>query len=237
MNILIDLFDHSGHAAEPYRKNGWHVIQVDIKHGIDILTWDYDFVISHIMQNRIKGDKIGILAAIPCTDYALSGAAHFKAKDNDGRTKMSQLLVDRTYKIMSLFHAAFNLDFWRVENPMSRIHSLNKWLGPVKFKFDPCDFAMYNHISESEWARLNALEGKKMSEVPKSEIKLVLDKNLYNKQTWLWGNFNNPIKKRVEPIWKDSPMHVLYGGKSERTKELRSVDHKGFCQAFYEANH
>lgn len=120
---------------------------------------------------------------------------------------------------------------------MSRIHKLNIWLGPVRFKFNPTDFSGYNYISISEWARLNLLEGKKMSEVPKTELQLVMDKNLYNKETWLWGNFNQPEKRYLTPTWKEFPGHILYGGKSERTKELRSVDPKGFCQAFYEANH
>ena len=39
--ILIDLFDHSRHVAEPYERNNWQVFQVDIKNGIDIMTWDY----------------------------------------------------------------------------------------------------------------------------------------------------------------------------------------------------
>jgi hypothetical protein len=242
MNILIDLFDHSGHAAEPYKRNNWHVFQVDIKHGIDILEWDYkneimDFVADLKYIDRNMEIKFGLLAAVPCTDYALCGATHFKKKDTDGRTEVSQLLVDKTKEIIDWLDVKFGLLFWRVENPMSRIHSLNKWLGPVKFKFNPCDFSGYNHISESEWARLNALEGVKMSEAPKSELQLVMDKNLYNKETWLWGQFNHPEKRFLQPIWKEFPGHILYGGKSERTKELRSVDPKGFCQAFYEANH
>lgn len=240
MNILIDLFDYSGHAAEPYRKNGWHIIQVDIKHGVNILTWDYKTeILKAINDNWLYSvmPKIGLLAAIPCTDYANCGATHFAKKDANGQTAKSQLLVDKTYEIIQFIKQYFDLTFWRVENPMSRIHKLNKWLGPVKFKFNPCDFAGYNYISETDWARLNLLQDKKMSDVPKSEIQLVFDKNLYNKETWLWGNFNDPIKNYLSPVWKEFPGHILYGGKSERTKELRSVDPKGFCRAFYEANH
>lgn len=89
MNILIDLFDHSGNAAEPYRKAGWHIIQVDIKHGIDILTWDYKSAIKQIAHKGMwtwvgENVNIGVLAAIPCTDFALSGAAHFAKKDANG---------------------------------------------------------------------------------------------------------------------------------------------------------
>ena len=239
MNILIDLFDHSGHAAEPYRKNGWHIIQVDIKHGIDILEWNYKSAILKVVNEKWQYStmpKIGLLAAIPCTDYANCGALWFARKDMDGSTAKSQLLVDKTYEIIQNIKQYYSLSFWRIENPMSRIHKLNPWMGPVKFKFNPCDFSGYNYISIGEWARLDLLKGKKMSEVEKIELQLVMDKNLYNKETWLWGDFNAPEKRYLTPIWKEFPGHILYGGKSERTKELRSVDPKGFCQAFYEAN-
>ena len=60
----------------------------------------------------------------------------------------------------------------------------------------------------------------------------------YTKKTCLWGNFNHPVKYRVEPIKvcsQGSWIQTL-GGKSERTKELRSTTPEGFAQAFYEAN-
>jgi len=44
-------------------------------------------------------------------------------------------------------------------------------------------------------------------------------------------------KKRLEPFEKENPGWKNLGGKSERTKELRSVTPLGFSYAFYEANH
>src|SRR6184192_1878537 len=145
MNILIDLFDHSGHSAEPYKKNNWHVFQVDIKLGIDILTWDYqNEILDFCIRPKSNMDiKFGLLAAIPCTDFALCGASHFYKKDNDGTTEKSQILVDKTKEIIDWIDSRFGLLFWRVENPMSRIHKLNTWLGDIKHKFNPCDYAAY----------------------------------------------------------------------------------------------
>jgi len=240
--ILIDLFDHSGHSAAPYIYNNWHVFQVDIKSGIDILTWDYkeaifDWLSTCRYQNPNCEFVFGVLAAIPCTHYALSGAAHFAEKDADGRTEEMNRLCDKTKEIIDWVDSRFNLKFWRVENPMSRIHKLNPWLGEVQFKFNPCDFAGYTiHEHSPLCQRLLGLGSKKMTEVAKIDLSIVIDNGMYNKQTWLWGNFSKPVKKYIPPVWKDSPMHVLYGGKSERTKELRSVDPKGFCEAFYQAN-
>ena len=57
----------------------------------------------------------------------------------------------------------------------------------------------------------------------------------YTKETCLWGEFNTPIKNPVEPT-QGSKIHLCYGGRSERTKTLRSITPPGFARAFYEAN-
>lgn len=58
----------------------------------------------------------------------------------------------------------------------------------------------------------------------------------YTKLTQLWGEFNTDLpRNEVEPV-EGSKMWKKYGGKSERTKELRSATPPGFSQAFFEAN-
>ena len=58
----------------------------------------------------------------------------------------------------------------------------------------------------------------------------------YKKRTLLWGNFNTNLKKNpVEPVIP-SPLHQKLGGKSAKTKELRSITPPGFARAFFEAN-
>ncbi len=221
--LLISLFDHSGNACRPYRDSGeWEVIQIDIKNGQDILTWDYK---TAFMNWRIEQDKrsgalvgstvpmsyyhVGIIAAVPCTDYALSGARHFKKKDEHGITEFSQMLVARTKEIIGFFSEMSILEFWYIENPMSRIHALNPWMGKPRLKFNPCDYAGYSDTPEAD---------------------------RYNKATWIWGQFNIPDKKRLEPMHKDNPGWKKLGGKSERTKELRSITPMGFSNAFYQFN-
>lgn len=212
--IILSLFDLTGNWSKPYRDNGYQVIQVDLQMGIDILTWDY--------KQINKEDVYGILAACPCTDFAISGARHFARKDSDGTTAKSMELVKKTLEIINYFEPKF----WVVENPMSRIHKLNPELGQVKFKFDPCDFAGYCKDQDQ-------------------------DDNRYNKKTWLWGNFNEPMKNRIEPFMKDSPVwrrtdargKSISGktfGKKGLTKQdwmnIRSATPMGFAWAFYEAN-
>lgn len=57
----------------------------------------------------------------------------------------------------------------------------------------------------------------------------------YTKKTCLWGIFNMPTKTPVEPT-EGSKLHLKYGGKSERTKMMRSITPAGFAKAFFEAN-
>lgn len=197
--IIISLFDYTGNWSKPYLENGFKVIRVDIKNGIDILNWDY--------KSIEKDNVFGILAAIPCDNYALSGARWVKDKDIDGRTEYSQKLVYKTKEIIDFFD---NVSFYAIENPMSRIHKLNPWIGDPKLKFNPCDYALYDPIPEN---------------------------SNYNKKTWLWGKFNCPIYKPLIPKNKEYPGFKKLGGKSERTKELRSITPLGFAYAFYEINH
>ena len=201
--IILSLFDLTGNWSRPYKENGYKVIQVDLQLGIDILDWNY---------KEIPKDKVyGILAACPCTDFALSGARHFARKDKDGTTQKSIELVKKTIEIINYFQPKF----WVVENPMSRMHKLNPELGEVKFKFNPCDFAGY------------------------CENKIEQQENRCNKMTWLWGNFNKPIIKRLEPLQKESPtwknpLKLPYG--SIELQNWRSKTPIGFAYAFYEAN-
>lgn len=58
----------------------------------------------------------------------------------------------------------------------------------------------------------------------------------WTKKTGLYGKFNKDLPRNdVDPDPKSWIMQL--GGKSERTKELRSMTPPGFAKAFYEANH
>jgi hypothetical protein len=212
-NVLISIFDYTGNASMPYREAGWEVMQIDIQHGQDIMEWDYKMWLMGNYGTAPFDDiglRIGIIAMIPCTDYANSGAKHFKRKDSDGSTEKSQKLVAKTKEIIDFFETKGVLIFWQIENPMSRIHKLNPWMGKQTLKFNPCDFAGYDPAPE---------------------------KSRYNKRTWLWGKFKIPERKYLPPFGKDYPGFRKLGGKSLKTKNLRSITPMGFAYAFYHANH
>lgn len=58
----------------------------------------------------------------------------------------------------------------------------------------------------------------------------------YTKATCLYGDFNTDLPRNHVEATEGSKMWASYGGKSERTKELRSTTPQGFANAFYEAN-
>lgn len=159
-------------------------------------------------KNISRERVYGIIASCPCTDFALSGARHFERKDADGSTEQSKVIVYKTLEIIEYFNPVF----WVIENPMSRIHKCVTELGAVKYKFNPCDFAGYLDTKEEQ------------------------DENRYNKETWLWGEFNKPVARRLEPLQKDNPGWKKHGGKSLKTKNARSITPLGFAYGFYEAN-
>lgn len=205
--LLISLFDYSGNASRPYRENGWRIIQIDKQLGSDIMDFNPAKLLN---EYQFELPKVGIIAMIPCDAYALCGNKHKKTPERIKLFKESQVLVDRVKDIIDYFDNIGILSFWQVENPMSDIHTYNKWLGKIHQKFNPCDFAGYDPVP---------------------------DNSRYNKMTWLWGKFNLMQKKRIEPFEKENPGWKKYGGKSLKTKNARSVTPLGFSYAFYEANH
>jgi hypothetical protein len=189
---LLSLFDHSGQWSKPYRDAGWNVVQVDIKHGQDIMQFDYS---AHPHFD-------GILAAPPCTDFSISGAQYWNQKDADGRTEQSVMLVNKTLEIVK----HYSPKFWALENPLGRIQKCVTGLGNPSYWFHPSDYG-----------------------------------ENYTKRTYLWGRFTPPMPLFTGgaigiPMPVDENFIMKLGGKSERTKELRSVTPPGFAKAFYEAN-
>ena len=197
-NLLISLFDFTGNWSRPYEKD-WTVIRVDIKNGVDILTFNYKEIVGGYK-------RVGILAAVPCTDYALSGAKHFAAKDKDGRTSESQKLVTKTKEIIDYYNSLGVLIFWTIENPKSRIHSLNPWLGKPVFKFHPFHFGEPYRKETWLWGKFN---------IP--PIRAIVEPQ--------------GIRKGQPDEW-----YSKMGGKSEETKEYRSRTPVGFAKAFFESN-
>lgn len=196
--VVLSLFDLSGEWSQPWVDAGYQVYRFDIQDDPeigDVTKFSADSFMDTF--SAFEGmDVHAILAACPCTDFAVSGARHFAAKDADGRTISSVKLVQQTLATIEFFKPSV----WAIENPVGRIEALTG-LPPWRLSFDP------NHLGDP-----------------------------YTKKTLLWGRFdaNLPIAP-VEPT-EGSKMHRLYGGKSQATKNARSVTPEGFAYAFFMAN-
>lgn len=128
------------------------------------------------------------------------------------RTK--EELID-ALSMVDVIHRLVNIyrpHFWVFENPVGQ---LVNYMGPWKFRFHPYEFAGY-------------LEKDKQPE------------ESHQKETLLWGNFKDPIKKPVKKTL--SGEDFLLECVSDRfssieTKNSRSITPEGFAKAFFEANH
>ena len=139
MKTLLSLFDYTGNWAWPYHESEeWNVILWDIKHTCDFYLAFSDiedacteFFYENIFDNY--GTVDGILAAVPCTDFAVSGARWWKGKDASGSTEASLELLYQTQRIIDLCEP----EFWAIENPVGRINTLDPWMkqyGPRYFQ-------------------------------------------------------------------------------------------------------
>ncbi len=210
-DIIISLFDYSTSWSLFYEKAGYTVIRVDLKNGINILTWNYKW----IDHNRVAG----ILAAFPCTEYTVSCNRLWRQKDQDGRTAAANALVSKTLEIVD--HFWHDELFWSMENPGGRLTRMlagQYQPGEPKIKIP---------------ARLRPIVKK-----PAMKFNPCNYGDPWTKQTLLWGSFNKPAKRSIPSIqWADQGSWTqLLGGKGERTKEIRSVTPSGFARAFFDAN-
>lgn len=239
MKTLLSLFDYSGAWSDPFYQGGWDVIQWDIKLSefMDINNIDLAETALDLFE-----DVDGILAAVPCTDFASSGAQYWKNKDENGRTKEAIQLVEKVECLVDLFSPS-DPDyeggfFWAIENPVGRLGKLFPHYG-TPYYFNPCDFAGYLNLSDSDHNELDRIRRKDGIGITKEEIQFIFECEAYTKKTCLWGEFNRNIKKNpIEPVKackQGSPIQV-FGGSSDATKEARSNTPRGFSLAFYSAN-
>ena len=121
----------------------------------------------------------------------------------------------RTFQSIALMDAGLRLvcilkpKFWSLENPVGRIR---KWLGEPRLWFHPYYYAGFSPDPEQD---------------------------RYTKKTALYGTFNEMLPlSELEPIraCKQGSWIQKLGGKSDKTKELRSMTPLGFAEAFYKAN-
>lgn len=139
--VIISLFDDTGNWSAPYREAGYRVIQVDLAHGVDILT----DALPHVMAEASEGKRAwGVLAAPPCTHFASSGAWKWKEKENmiapDGLPFECDNLIEHAVSLVltTLFIVELaQPEWWVLEQPVGRIRKLVPEVGKPRLTFQP----------------------------------------------------------------------------------------------------
>lgn len=235
-DTAIFLCDLTGIMAEPWLRAGYKAILVDPQH----LECDQKVYYNKDAPCGIRTRyPLTVLQAIPslrevlmsgaacfvagfpvCTDVASSGAAHWEAKrqrDPYFQAKAA-LLAEQCRMIGELSGAP-----WFFENPIGAFSGI---FGKPSHTFHPCDFGGYlpandEHPLYPEYFPPN---------------------DAYKKKTCIWagGGFVMPDARPVPALESQgqggSESHNRLGGKSERTKNIRSATPRGFSQAAFEAN-
>lgn len=223
MPRLVSLFDTTGLAGEPFFMAGWTVIIIDIlnvgerdtnSYATATLPWD---ILAH--EQDIINLKPDLLFGFgPCTDLTVAGARHFAEKawaDPGFQDKALHL-----WRSVERIGEAAGCD-WLGENPVGSLSTLYRKPDLV---FDPWEYGGW--LPEDDFHPLwpNYIEAR----------------DAYPKKTcfWLSKDFRIPVKRPVPPVVhtnergdKFSKQAAKLGGKSEKTKMIRSASPRGVFRA------
>lgn len=217
--VIWSLFDGSGIMGLPWAEYGhteYCFNSSSGNHGEYVgrkehpLVHHIDVWIDYQFIDRVERMYIpgpDIIFAFPdCTELAVSGAKH------EGHTSLVSVENAQMIEAIADFYGAK----WMVENPVSKMST--HWRKP-DYYFHPYQYGGY-------------MTGKEESHHPKMPAR-----DGYTKKTCIWaGNgFVMPEPLPVEHIGKFWGWTYL-GGKSERTKQLRSLTPRGFARAVFLAN-
>lgn len=230
MKKVIFLFDYTGIMAKPWADAGYLCYCFDGQHPQGVSKSSHENILNvgmwfskdrdnNDIENiiSITGRDISIVIGFPeCTDLTVAGARHFKSKaeKNPNFQVEAMRLVYLTYSLGNELSCP-----WALENPVGVISSI--WRKP-DFIFNPCDFGGYLPVGDVNPIYPDIYPGQ----------------DVYNKKTCIWyGNgFIKPRCKRINPLSKDNPGWKLCGGKSLKTKNIRSATPRGFALAVFKAN-
>lgn len=224
----IFIFDYTGIMSKPWLDAGYECWCFDSQHpkGITKIN-NYIKVGMYIEANSkllyakkivdLVGDNVSFVFGFPeCTDLTVAGAKHFNKKSKFNR--MFQLESIELADLIRCIGVLTNSP-WGFENPVSVISSQYR---KPDFIFNPRDFGGY---------------------LPREDKhplypKIYPPRDAYNKNTCLWyGNgFKKPKILKVKSLIKDNPGWKKCGGKSIKTKNIRSATPRGFSIATFEAN-
>lgn len=233
--IVICLYSTSGLVEQPFLDSGYEVWSFDGQNkDTDICNWHKRWawfeperldeqarkILETVRRDRRDARVVLVVGFPECTDLAVSGSRHFARKlaaDPDCQKKATELA-----KLVEAVGNAASAP-WFAENPVSVLSTL--WRKPNHI-FHPYEYGGY--LPEHDTHPLYP--------------EIINPRDAYPKKTCLWtGNgFRMPPKRPVKvPCNPDgtvaySEQYKKLGGKSLRTKNIRSATPRGFAIALCE---
>ena len=230
--IVLSLYDFTGEALKPWAEAGYTCYAFDIQHPVEGHTTDFwglgnihyrhadlhDQATLNAIQSEFGDKPVVFGMAFPvCTDMAVSGAAHFKRKA-EANPFFQADAVGHATAVARMFNGMAIPYF--IENPVSVLATL--WRKP-DHRFHPYEYGGYIPDDQAEHPRWPDY---------------IAPRDAYPKKTCLWtgGGFVMPDRVAVTVKQGYAKQHLKLGGKSQRTKDIRSATPRGFAIAIYEAN-
>tara|TARA_R100001244_G_scaffold132325_1_gene108218 strand:- start:1170 stop:1874 length:705 start_codon:yes stop_codon:yes gene_type:complete len=232
MKTAIFLYDRSGIMAQPWLDKGYECVLIDGQHEDGLHTdpdnpmlkrWGmwieagYTGLETTELIRKTFPNIVFVFGFPECTDLAVSGATHFKYK----------LARDPTIQLRALANALLvrNLGVdincpWAFENPVSVISTMYR---KPNFYFHPYEYGGWIKEEDS---------------IHPCYPDHIAPRDAYPKKTCIWsGNgFIKPTTKPIEPEAGYSRQHRMLGGKSLKTKNIRSATPRGFALAVCQSN-
>lgn len=233
MKVVWSLFDGSGIMGLPWAEAGYQVYCFnadDADHGPydkfharnihENIKYVNAWIDINFMNAAIAGvyGKPNIIFAFPpCTDMSVSGSRAFESKRK--KDPMFQEKAVFTALIASKIADHFNVPYV-VENPVSVLSSF--WRKPDHI-FNPWEYGGY---------------------LPENDVhpffpEYINPRDSYPKKTCFWtGNGFKMPEKKIVPVKEGySNQYHKLGGKSAKTKVIRSLTPRGIAIAVFRANH
>jgi hypothetical protein len=230
--VVWSLYDGSGYAVKDWAEAGYKCYCFNYDganhgdyEGVKIIhpnieyvnVWiDNHFLVMFSPELSVYPEPDIILGFPPCDHLAVSGARWFA----DKRKKDPDFQVKAAYnaKIVEKLANMYNVP-WMVENPVGALSTL--WRKP-DFIFNPCAYGGYLPEDDKHPAFPDVYPPR----------------DAYTKKTCIWcGNgFRQPLFRPVDLNSGDNPGWAKTGGRTKRTKMIRSLTPRGFARAVFLAN-
>lgn len=225
---VVCLYEETGYSADKWAQAGFNVFCYDLEHTYTriercgkgwkiFVPWNaFDEAQNIQLLARHANRTAIVLAFPPCTDLTVTGAAWFEKKlsENANYRKEAMQLVYLARNIGESLKCP-----WVIENPVSVIST--EWRKP-DYIFNPFEYGGYLPVDD----------------VHPDFPEYINPRDAYRKKTcyWVGGGFRMPpkIPVHVEPGY--SKQHRKLGGKSKKTKKIRSASPRGVMTGIFYAN-